>query len=126
MPRPSRITLVVVGSAVVTVLALVTGLGTVAGLLALVHLGGGVGAPLAARLASRARSVPLLVVLSMGLSLATTAVAAQSLLWFGLAHAPLIVVAATCYGVALAELLPAAPATAAGRGTGTATRAPTR
>ncbi|MGI9614637.1 MAG: hypothetical protein ACR2QO_17125 [Acidimicrobiales bacterium] len=97
--------LVVCGWGIATVGALVAGFATVGGLLAFVHLGGLIGAPLAVVMHRRLRSVPVAIALSVALSLALSALAAQSLTWFEGATDVLIVVVATAYGVALAYLL---------------------
>jgi len=89
----------------VTAAALSAGLATVGGLLAFVHLGGLIGAPLAVVMHRRLRSVPVTIVLSVALSLALSALAAQSLTWFEAATDVLIVITATAYGVVLAYLL---------------------
>lgn len=90
---------------VVTVLAHLAGLGDVAGLMSFVLLGGLVGAPLAMHLGPNLRSTTATVALALALSFAITAVAAQSLIWFGLAHRILIIGVATVYALALDALL---------------------
>lgn len=101
-----RQTMTVIGVwGLVTVLALVIGLHTVGGVLALVQLGGLVGAPLALILNRQLRSVPAVVALSIALSLALSALAVQSLIWFGVANRSLLVLTATAYGLVLSFLL---------------------
>ena len=85
--------------------ALAAGLDTLGGLLALVHLGLLIGAPLALVLHHRLRSIPVTVVLAVALSLALSALAAQSLIWFDAATDVLVVITATAYGGTLAYLL---------------------
>ena len=101
-----QMTLVVTGWGLATAVALLVGLDTVGGLLALVHLGAVVGAPLAVLLARQTRSVAVVIVLSIALSLALSALTAQVLIWFGVASRVLLVLAATAYSGALASLLP--------------------
>jgi hypothetical protein len=101
-----QMTLVVAGWGLATAAALLIGLDTVGGLLALVHLGAVVGAPLALLLARQVRSVPVAVVLSIALSLALSALASQMLIWFGVASRELLVLTATAYSGVLASLLP--------------------
>ena len=93
------------GWGLVTVVALVLGLHTIGGLLALVQLGGLIGAPLALTLNRQLRSVPTAIALSIALSLALSALAVQSLIWFGVANKSLLVFTATAYGLALSFLL---------------------
>lgn len=101
-----RIALIVVsGWGIATVGALFAGWATLGGLLAVVHLGGLIGAPLAVVVHRRLRSVPVAIALSLALSLALSALAAQSLTWFGAAADVPIVIVATVYGVALGTLL---------------------
>ncbi len=98
--------IVVVGvSGAVTALALMVGLTTIGGLAALVQLGGLVGAPLSFVLSRQLRSPSVAVVVAIALSMALTAIAAQSLIWFGVATDVLLVVVATAYGCILAALL---------------------
>lgn len=96
---------VVVGSGVLTVVLLVLGFETAGGLLALVQLGGLIGAPLALVLNRRLRSIPVVVALSFGLSLALSALSVQSLIWFGTATGELLVVTGTAYGCLVAALV---------------------
>ena len=95
----------VAGWGVATVVAAVAGLGTIGGLLALIQLGGLIGAPLALVLNRELRSGSVVVVMSLALSLALSALAVQSLIWFGIASSPLVVVVGTTYGIVLALLL---------------------
>jgi hypothetical protein len=100
-----QVTLAVTGWGVVTAIVLALGFDTVGGLAALVHLGGLIGAPHAMLLARQARSLPVVAVLSIALSLAMSALAAQALIWFDAASGPLLVVTATAYSAVLAALL---------------------
>jgi hypothetical protein len=81
------------------------GLDNLGGLLALVHLGGLIGAPLALTLNRQVRSPSVVVVLSIALSLALSALAVQSLIWFSAANRLLLIAVGTAYGVGLALLL---------------------
>jgi hypothetical protein len=85
------------------------GLATVGGLLALVQLGGLIGAPLALILNRQVRSASVVVVLSIALSMALAALAVQVLVWFEAATRLLLVASATAYGVGLAALLNTEP-----------------
>lgn len=78
---------------------------TIGRLLALLQLGGLVGSPLAWLLLPQLRSRAVVAVVGLALSLALSALAAQSLVWFDLAEPELVVLAATAYGVVLAWLL---------------------
>lgn len=78
---------------------------TIGALFALVQLGAFVGAPLAWLLLPQLRSRAVVFVVGIALSIALSALAAQSLIWFSLAEAELVVLAATVYGVVLAWLL---------------------
>ncbi len=93
------------GWGLVTMIALLIGLETVGGLLALVQLGGLIGAPLAIVLNRQLRSIPVVVALSVALSIALSALAVQSLIWFGAATGVLLVLTGTAYGCVLAYLL---------------------
>lgn len=93
------------GFGVVTAALLGLGFGTVGGLLALVLLCGLVGAPTAALVGDDLRSRAATVVVAAVLSIAISAIAVQSLVWFELATAELIVLLATIYGAVLARLL---------------------
>lgn len=64
-----------------------------------------VGAPLAVLMYDHVRSWPVVIVISVGLSVALTSMAGQALLWFDLANPELVVLLSTGYGVALAWLL---------------------
>lgn len=97
--------LIVAGFGALTALVLAVGAGTLGGLMALFHLCFLVGAPLAVLVADDLRSRAAVVVVAAALSVAITAIAVQSLVWFELASAELIVVLATVYGVTLAQLL---------------------
>lgn len=97
--------LLVAGWGLATLLFLIVGLETIGGLLALVHLGGLIGAPLAVVLNRQLRSIPVVVALSIALSLALSGLAVQSLIWFSAATAELLVVTGTAYGCVLAALL---------------------
>lgn len=98
---------VIAAVGVVTAALLALGAGTIGGLLALVQLGGLIGLPTAALLRDDLRSSAATVVIAAVLSIAITAIAVQSLVWFELATAELIVLLATAYGVVLARLLAA-------------------
>lgn len=81
------------------------GLDTLGGLMALVHLCGLVGAPLAMLLDRQVRSPSVVVVLSIVLSIAVSALAVQSLIWFVAADRLLLIAVATGYGAGVAALL---------------------
>lgn len=89
----------------VTVGLMLIGQQTIGGLLALLQLGGLVGAPLAWLLHPQLRSRAVVAVIGVALSIALSALAAQALVWFDLAEPELVVLAATVYGVVLAWLL---------------------
>lgn len=89
----------------ITVGLLLIGQRTIGGLLALLQLGGLVGAPLALLLHRQLRSRAVVAVIAPALSIALSALAAQSLVWFDLAEPELIVLCSTAYGVMLAWLL---------------------
>lgn len=95
----------IAGFGAVTALLLAIGAGTLGGLMALLQLCLLVGGPVALLLADDLRSRAAVVVLAAALSVAISAIAVQSLVWFRLASAELIVVLATVYGVVLAQLL---------------------
>ncbi len=95
----------VVGFGILTAVVLALGAGTIGGLMAVVQLGGLIGAPTAALLVADPRSRAAAVVLASVLSVAVTAIAVQSLVWFELASAELIVLLATAYGAVVARLL---------------------
>lgn len=99
--------LLVAGWGLATLAALLLGFETIGGLLALIHLGGLVGAPLAMILNRQLRSIPVVIALSVALSIALSAVAVQSLIWFRVASGPALVLAGTVYGCVLAGLLQA-------------------
>jgi hypothetical protein len=103
-PTTGTLLVVVVGWGLSTAACLTVGLATVGGLLALVQLGVLVGAPLALSLGRQLRAQAVTVVVSVALSVALSALAAQSVRWFGLGHPALVVVAATVYGAVLAIL----------------------
>ena len=92
---------------ILTAGALALGLGTIGGLMALVQLGGLVGAPVALVLHRSVRSRPVSIMVSGALSLALSALAGQSLVWFGFASPETVVLAATVYGLCLAWILDA-------------------
>ena len=99
-----------------TAVVLGVGAGTVGGLLALMQLCVLVGAPMAVALRDELRSWAVVAVVAITLSIALSALTAQSLIWFELAVPEVIVLAATAYGIVLAVLLsstdvarPAAP-----------------
>lgn len=96
---------VVAGWGAVTLVLLLLGLDTAGGLLALVHHGGLLGAPLALVLNRRLRSVPVAIVLSIALSIALSALAVQSLVWFDAASPELLVIIGTAYGCTVASLV---------------------
>ncbi len=95
----------IVAFGLLTSLVLALGFGTLGGLMALVQLGGLIGAPTASLLRDDLRSRAAAIVIASVLSIAVTAIAVQSLVWFELASAELIVLLATVYGVLLARLL---------------------
>lgn len=95
-----------VGFGLFTLFFMWTGPDSFAGLLAFVQLGIIVGAPIAIALRSIVRLWPVTIILSVGLSLALSALAAQSLIWFEVASNPAVVAIATIYGVVLALLVP--------------------
>lgn len=97
--------LVVVGWGSLTALLLLLGFDTIGGLAALVQLFGLIGIPLAMTLYRQLRSWSVVAVLGVALSFAVTAVAAQSLVWFGVLSDALLVIAATAYGCALTALV---------------------
>lgn len=97
--------LIVCAWAGVTLAALFAGMDTLGGLLAFVHLGALIGAPLAVVMHRRLRSVPVSAALSIALSLALSALASQSLTWFQAATDVLIVITGTAFGCTLAYLL---------------------
>ncbi len=74
-------------------------------LFALAQLGVFVGAPLAWLLYPQLRSRAVVAVVGVALSVGLSSLAAQSLIWFGLAGREAVVLAATVYGVVLAWLL---------------------
>ncbi len=88
-----------------TVGLMLMGRQTLGGSLALVQLGVLVGMPLAWMLHSLLRSRAVVLVIGVALSIALSSLAAQSLIWFGLAGRESVVLAATAYGVVLAWLL---------------------
>lgn len=100
-----RRAMVVAGFGALTAIMLAAGAGTVGGLMALVHLCFLIGAPLAILVADDLRSRAAVVVVAAALSVAIAAIAVQSLVWFRLASAELIVVLATVYGLVLAQLM---------------------
>ena len=53
------------------------------------------------------RSIPVVIALSVALSIALSAIAVQSLIWFRVATGPALVLAGTVYGCVLAGLLQA-------------------
>ena len=103
MNRPAMRLVGATGGLAVVLLA--AGLETVGGAVALVQLGLLVGGLPARLLGGALRSRAARVVLSVTLSLAITALAVQSLMWFRLATAELIVVTATAYAIVLTALL---------------------
>ncbi|MCP3987914.1 MAG: hypothetical protein GY724_02485 [Actinomycetia bacterium] len=100
-----RLVIIVVGSALLTVAAMGARLDTASGVLAFVHLGGLVGAPLGLVLLRKLRSVPVAVAISIALSAAMTALAAQLLLLFGFTERPLLIATATAYGLIVSVLV---------------------
>ena len=100
-----QISMVVIVWGVLTVVTSAAGWDTLGGMAALVQVCLLVGSPLALTLRSTVRSPTVVAVLAVALSLAITAVAAQSLIWFSIASRSLIVVAATLYGVGLGALV---------------------
>jgi len=90
---------------VLTVGLMMLGFDTIGQLFALVQLAGLVGAPLARLVLAELHSRLAVVALGIALSLALSALAAQSLVWFNLDGRESVVLAATGYGVALALLL---------------------
>ncbi len=100
-----RLIIIVVGSALLTLATMGLRLDTVSGTLALVHLGGLVGAPLGFILLRQLRSLAVAVTVSIALSAAMTALAAQLLLWFGFTERPLLIATATAYGLVVSVLV---------------------
>lgn len=88
-----------------TVGLMLTGPETIGQLFALLQLGVFAGAPLALLLRPQLRSPGVVLVMGVALSIALSALAVQSLLWFSLADRELTVLAATGYGAVLAWLL---------------------
>lgn len=97
----------VAGVGLVTFVLLALGVDTLGSILALFQLCLLVGAPTALQLADALRSRAAVVVLSVALSIAITALAVQSLVWFHLAISELIVLTSTAYGIVIAVLLDA-------------------
>lgn len=81
--------------------------GDIGGLMALIHLGGLIGAPLALILNRHLRSTSVVFALSIALSIALSALAVQSLIWFAVATRLTLIATGTAYGVGLALLLSA-------------------
>ena len=95
----------VAGFGVATALLLAVGADTLGSLMALVQLGGLIGAPTSLLLRNDLRSTAATIVVAGVLSVAISAIAVQSLVWFEWATGPAIVLLATAYGVVLARLL---------------------
>lgn len=110
-----RMILLVLGFGALTMLVQVAGLGSLGGLMALVQLGAFIGAPLALILNRHLRSASVTFVLSIALSMALTALAVQTLIWFTAATRLSTLAAATLYGAAIAWLLSSEPDTAPNR-----------
>jgi hypothetical protein len=104
-----RMIVVVLVSGAATAGAQLAGWGDLGGLMALIHLGGLIGAPLALILNRHLRSTPVMFALSIALSIALSALAAQSLIWFTVATRLALIVTGTAYGAGLAWLLVAEP-----------------
>ena len=83
--------------------------GDIGGLMALVQMGGLIGAPLALILNRNLRSTSAVLALSIALSIALSALAVQSLIWFAVATRLALIATGTAYGAALALLLSAEP-----------------
>jgi CBS-domain-containing membrane protein len=99
------LTRIVLGWGLATMVCQIVGLDNVGGLMALIHLGGLIGAPLAMTLNRHLRSPSVMVALSIALSIALSALAVQSLIWFAVANRLLLIAVGTAYGVGLAALL---------------------
>lgn len=107
--------LVVAGWGTVTTLVLVLGASSVGALMALIHLGVLVGAPLAIVVSRQLRVTATAAVMSVTLSVALSALTAQSLVWFGLARPWLVVALTTVYGLLLSALVSDEPERGLGR-----------
>lgn len=102
-----RMTWVAGAFGALTTLLLAVGADAVGGVFAFFQLGFLVGAPLAIVLQQELRSWPMVVVVSVPLSIAISAIAVQFLIWFRIANGELLIMTATVYGVVLALLLAA-------------------
>lgn len=91
----------------VTTFLLAVGADGIGAVFAFFQLGFLVGAPLAIVLQRELRSWPMVVVVSVPLSIALSAIAVQLLIWFRIATGELVVLTATAYGLALALLVAA-------------------
>ncbi|MGH1493821.1 MAG: hypothetical protein ACRBK7_31240 [Acidimicrobiales bacterium] len=87
-----------------TTFLLVVGANNVGGILALIQLCFGVGAPLAFVMSDKLRSWQVIMVVAAALSVALSALSVQFLIWFRIASPELLVASATVYGVVLAML----------------------
>ncbi len=105
----------VAGTGLLTLFLMLVGARSLASMFALLQLGGLVGSPVAIVLHHELKSWPSVGVVAVALSISLSALAVQSLIWFGAASAASIVATATAYGVALAWLLSSADL---GRGEG--------
>lgn len=103
----SRLVLLTAGVGLVSFVLLALDLGPAGELMALVQIGALAGAPLAALLHPEVRSWPTVSVLAVATSLALTALAAQSMIWFDLSGRAILVLVTTVYGLALGWLISA-------------------
>ncbi len=92
---------------VLSAFMLAVGADGLGGIMAFFQLGFFVGAPMAILLQQELRSWPMVVVVSVPLSIALSAISVQFLIWFRIASGELLVLTATAYGVVLALLLAA-------------------
>ncbi len=93
------------GFGALTTFLLAVGADGIGGVMVFFQLGFLVGAPLAILLQRELRSWPMVVVVSVPLSIALSAIAVQFLIWFRVATSELLVITATAYGLVLALLL---------------------
>jgi hypothetical protein len=106
-----RMIVVVVAFGAATAAVQLAGWGDLGGLMALVQLGGLIGAPMALILNRHLRSTAAAFALSIALSIALSALSVQSLIWFTVATRLSLIVTGTLYGAGLAWLLAAEPDT---------------
>lgn len=100
-----RMILVVLGFGAATFAVQLAGLGDLGGLMALIHLTGLIGAPLALILNRHVRSTPAVLALAVALSVAQSALAVQVLVWFSVATRLALIATATLYSAGIAWLL---------------------